>query len=188
MKLYLKLYLHFICMSYTYIYIYIYIYRMFHNSLYVTIYINKIHNSIYVYIYIYRPLTDIYIYIYIHIHIYIYPLTAYLKLSQDFVRTTEYIYIYIYIYILKMFHKFWNKVATSEIFLVNFIVFLFSDGLIWFYGISTIVGHLMPNPLYTYILNIYIIWFGRLLWHINLCRLFNAKFFLYIYIKYVWFA
>ena len=31
---------------------------------------------------------------------------------------------------------------------------------IWFglvYGISTIVGYLMPNPLYTYILNI---WFG----------------------------
>ena len=29
--------------------------------------------------------------------------------------------------------------------------------LVWleFYGISTIVGHLMPNPLYTYILNIY---------------------------------
>ena len=26
--------------------------------------------------------------------------------------------------------------------------------MIWFYGISTIVGYLMPNPLYTYILNI----------------------------------
>ena len=28
-------------------------------------------------------------------------------------------------------------------------------GLFWFYGISTKVGYLMPNPLYTYILNIY---------------------------------
>ena len=28
------------------------------------------------------------------------------------------------------------------------------NGLVWFYGISTIVGYLMPNPLYTYILNI----------------------------------
>ena len=28
-------------------------------------------------------------------------------------------------------------------------------GLIGFYGISTIVGYLMPNPLYTYILNLY---------------------------------
>ena len=24
-------------------------------------------------------------------------------------------------------------------------------GLVWFYGISTIVGYLMPNPLYTYV-------------------------------------
>ena len=28
-------------------------------------------------------------------------------------------------------------------------------GLVRFYGTSTIVGYLMPNPLYTYILNIY---------------------------------
>ena len=27
--------------------------------------------------------------------------------------------------------------------------------LVWFYGISTILGYLMPNPVYTYILNIY---------------------------------
>ena len=26
-------------------------------------------------------------------------------------------------------------------------------GLIWFYGISIIVGYLMPNPVFTYILN-----------------------------------
>ena len=32
-------------------------------------------------------------------------------------------------------------------------------GLVGFYGISTIVGYLMPNPLYTYILNIYdLVW------------------------------
>ena len=28
-------------------------------------------------------------------------------------------------------------------------------------------------------------WFGWVLWHINHCRLFNAKSFLYIYIKYI---
>ena len=28
-------------------------------------------------------------------------------------------------------------------------------GLVGFYGISTIIGYLMPNPVYTYILNIY---------------------------------
>ena len=34
-------------------------------------------------------------------------------------------------------------------------------GLDGFYGISTIVGYLMPNPLYTYILDIYdIVWMG----------------------------
>ena len=34
-------------------------------------------------------------------------------------------------------------------------------GLVGFYGISTIVGYLMPNPLYTYILNIYDLdWLG----------------------------
>ena len=26
---------------------------------------------------------------------------------------------------------------------------------VWFYGISTIIGYLMPTPLYTYILNLY---------------------------------
>ena len=37
---------------------------------------------------------------------------------------------------------------------------------IWFgwvgcYGLSTIVGYLMPNPLYTYILDIYdLVWLG----------------------------
>ena len=32
--------------------------------------------------------------------------------------------------------------------------------MVWFYGISTVVGDLMPNPLYTNILNIYdLVWF-----------------------------
>ena len=34
---------------------------------------------------------------------------------------------------------------------INYIWF----GLVGFYGISTIVGYLMPNPFYTYILIIY---------------------------------
>ena len=60
-------------------------------------------------------------------------------------------------------------------------------GWVGFYGVSTIVGYLMPNPLYTYILN-NIIWLGWVLWHVNHCRLFNAKSSLYIYIKYIWFG
>ena len=59
-------------------------------------------------------------------------------------------------------------------------------GLVGFYGISTIVGYLMTNPLYTYILNIYDL-ISLVLWHINHCWLFNAKSFLYIYIEYIWF-
>ena len=39
--------------------------------------------------------------------------------------------------------------------------FLVWFGLVRFYGISTIVGYLMPNPLYTYILDIYnLVWLG----------------------------
>ena len=57
----------------------------------------------------------------------------------------------------------------------------------WVYGISTIVGYLMPTPLYTYIFNIHdIVWLG--LWHINHCRLFNTNSSLYIYIKYIGFV
>ena len=60
-------------------------------------------------------------------------------------------------------------------------------GLVGFYGISTIVGYLMPTPLYTYILNIQdLVWLG--LWHINHCGLFNAKSSLYIYIEYIGFS
>ena len=34
-------------------------------------------------------------------------------------------------------------------------------GLVWFYGISTIAGYLMPNPFYTYISNMYdLAWFS----------------------------
>ena len=79
-------------------------------------------------------------------------------------------------------------------------------GLVGFYGTSTIVGYLMPNPLFTYILDINVwfgwvlwhiktksfftyildinVWFGWVLWHINHCWLFNAKSSFYIYIRY----
>ena len=59
--------------------------------------------------------------------------------------------------------------------------------LVGFYGISTIISYLMPNPLYTYILDIYdLFWLGSR--HISHCRLFNAKSSLFIYIKYIWFG
>ena len=61
--------------------------------------------------------------------------------------------------------------------------------LVWFgfMALSTIVDYLMPI-LFIHIYQIYTIWFGWVLWHINHCRLFNAKSSLYIYIKYIWFV
>ena len=47
-----------------------------------------------------------------------------------------------------------------------------------FFSISTLEGYLMPNPVYTYVL----VCFGWVLWHINHCRLFNAKSSSYIHI------
>ena len=57
--------------------------------------------------------------------------------------------------------------------------------LIGFYGISTIVGYLMLNPLYEYMLSKYD-FVSFVLWHINHCRLFQARFYLSIYIKCIW--
>ena len=38
---------------------------------------------------------------------------------------------------------------------------LYMIWVVWFYGISTLVGYSMPNPVHTYILNIYDLgWFG----------------------------
>ena len=80
----------------------------------------------------------------------------------------------------------WLFNAKSSLYLyIRYIWF----GLVGFYGVSTFVVYSMPNPLYTYILNIYdLVWFGLVLWHINHCRLFNVKFSLYMYIRYTWFV
>ena len=69
-------------------------------------------------------------------------------------------------------HK--NKKVCDEYILLGKFCFkyfeLIIDGLVWFYGISIIVGHLILNPLYTYILNIYYLGgLGWVLWHINHC-------------------
>ena len=78
---------------------------------------------------------------------------------------------------------------NERIFNISFRLIWF--GWVWFYGISTIVGYLMPNPFYTYILNINMIWFRCVSWYINHCRLYNDKSFIYIYIYIyglVWFG
>ena len=109
------------------------------------------------------------------------------------VKSSLYIYIYIYIYIKYI----WFSLVEA-------------------YVISNIVGYLMLNPHYTYILNIYDlawlvfivyepllvikgeivfihiyqmyrIWIGWILWHINHCRLLCTRSFLYVCITYMWF-
>ena len=71
--------------------------------------------------------------------------------------------------------RLFNAKSSLYIYIKNMWFLLFV-----FYGISTIVGYLMPNFLYTYISNIYdLVWFGLVLWHINNCRSFNPKSFLY---------
>ena len=84
-----------------------------------------------------------------------------------------------------------NDLITSNINNVSWInrdksnQFAVMVGWLLFNGISTIADYLMPNPCYTYVLNIYdLVWLG-FLWHINHCRLFNVKSSLYIYIRYM---
>ena len=104
-------------------------------------------------------------------------------------KSSLYIYIkYIYDLVwfgLVLWHINHCRLFNSKSSLYIYIRYIW-DGLVWFYGISTIEDYLMPNPLYTYISNM--IWFGWVLRYINHCRLFNAKSSLYIYIKYdlVW--
>ena len=90
-----------------------------------------------------------------------------------------YLYIYIYIYILSGLVGFYG-ISTIAGYLMPILFIYICIGLVGFYCISTIVDYLMQNPFY-----IYMYWFGWVLLHINYCRLFNAKSFLYIYVL-VW--
>ena len=46
----------------------------------------------------------------------------------------------------------WNNKGVKYYF--QKLMYLFEFGFVWFYGISTIVGYLMPDPILTYILNV----------------------------------
>ena len=99
--------------------------------------------------------------------------------------SSSYVYIKYDLVGLALWHinhcRLFNTKSSSYIY-IKYIWF----GLVGVYGISTIVGYLMPYHLHTYILNM--IWFGWGLWHINHCRLFSTKSPSYIYIKYIWFG
>ena len=49
----------------------------------------------------------------------------------------------------------------------------YTNGLVWFYGISTIVGYLMSNPVYSYILNI---------WFVNKSTKLNGSKYCYVWL------
>ena len=70
----------------------------------------------------------------------------------------------------------------NPIYILYIRYFLF--GLVGFYGTSIIVGYLMPNPIYRYLLDIYdLVFVGS--YGISTIVLFNAKSFLFTYIKYM---
>ena len=68
------------------------------------------------------------------------------------------IYIYavfslVFSFSLGLWHINHSRLFNAKLSLYIYIKYI-GFGLVGFYGISTIVGYLMPTPLYTYILNI----------------------------------
>ena len=54
-----------------------------------------------------------------------------------------------------MTSSFCLSISTNPIIIIIIISSSSSSSLVWFYDISFIVGYLMPNPVYTYMLGIY---------------------------------
>ena len=101
------------------------------------------------------------------------------------ISNPHYTYIYdIYNFVwLSLWHFNHSRLFTAKSSLYIYIKYIWFN-LVGFYSISTIVGYLMPNPLYTYILYIYdFVWLNS--WHFKHCGLFNAKLFINIYIIYI---
>ena len=86
---------------------------------------------------------------------------------------------------LVLWHISHSKLFKAKFFLYIYVKYI-GFGLVWFYGISAIVGCLIRIiSLYIYVKYIR---FGLVLWHISHSKLFKAKFFLYIYVKYIRFG
>ena len=87
-------------------------------------------------------------------------------------------------FILALWHINHCGLLNAKSFLYIYIKYI-GIGLIRFYGILSIVGYLMPNSLYPHILNIYDLvglgWVG----FYGILTLFNGKFSLSTYIKYM---
>ena len=110
----------------------------------------------------------VYVYIYIYIYIYIHTHNMFVHFasvdSPLWHNTSKYIYGHDFLSIVLNGLVLWHinqcglfNAKSSLYIYIRYIWF----GLIGFYGISTIVGYLIPNPLYTYILDIYdLVWLG----------------------------
>ena len=95
--------------------------------------------------------------------------------------------LYIYIrYIWFGFVGFYGISTTVGYLIPNPLYTYILFGFVGFYGISTTVGYLIPNPLYTYILDIYDFLLGFMAY--QPLRLFNTKSSLFIYINYIGFG
>ena len=74
-------------------------------------------------------------------------------INEEMLPKYTYFKFYTYIYIYIIFYTY------THIYIYIYIYIKYVYNLVWlgFYSISTIIGYLMPSPLYTYILNIYMI-------------------------------
>ena len=98
------------------------------------------------------------------------------------------IYIYIYIYMIWFCLVIWHikhcwllNAESSLNICMKYIWF----GFVWLYGISNNVGYLMPNSLYTYVLNIYdLVFFGFMAYQtllVTWCQILNNTYVWNIY-------
>ena len=119
----------------------------------------------------------------VYLHLTVYKMKKKAVINRYLFYSGEFFNLIWFVWIL--WHINYCRLFNAKYSLYKYIGYIRFD-LVWFYGISTNVGYLMPNPLYTYILNIHdLVWFSLVLRHINHWRLFNAKSFFYIYIKYM---
>ena len=172
-----------------YIYIYIYIYT--------DIYKNKhthTHTHTHIYIYMYALL-----YIYIYIYIYIWHVHNSYRLLLSLTNNlnplpSAPLHSGLFKWLINStpdppsLKQMWHRETRN--WLKNFIthrsshIVCSSVRLISFCGISTLVGYLIPNSVFSYIKSyiskriiesLFVCLFVWVLWHIKICRLFNAK-------------
>ena len=86
-------------------------------------------------------------------------LVGYLMPNTAYMNICIYVCVYVCVCVCVSVHLFTQSLRQGQDLtqsqLLSWVLIWFC--FVWFNGISTIVGHLMPNPFYTYILNIWLI-------------------------------